>query len=340
MGHAQGESMVDRPLGEGDPVLLVGGTGLVGRALCAELARQGLVPLVVSRRPPPTGLLPPRVRHFALPVEQLPAALAAGQLAPATAPPAAPLGVVEILAGRAAGVRSLLRACRGRSGRFVGLSSAAVLGRAAPGKLHREEDPPLPATAAMRSKLSVEQLLAAAHARGSSTVALRLAYPYGPGHGPLTPLGRDRALFARLEQGEQLTWTLPGELAPLQPLWVEDLAAAIVALLRRPGRPRPLYHVAGPQILSWDGYLAVLAGAVGARPPRLRAMPADELIAEGRVAGGPGSSGPGWHRWLAAYLRHAPLLDDGRLRREVFACTTPLAAAAPRWAGWCLSGAP
>lgn len=320
----------DRPLAPGDPLLLVGGTGLVGRALARAAAEQSLLPLVVSRTPPPAGLLPPQARHLACDAQDLPDLLAAGRL-PSLGSPGAPLGVVHVPARDDRELRPLLQALAGRPGRLVALSSAAVFGHATPGRLHAAHDPPAPATAAMRGKVALERLLGDAHAAGSGTLALRLAYPYGPGHGPLTPLGRDRALFGRLQRGECVTWVLPGALAPLQPLWVEDLAGAILALLCHDGRPAPLYHAAGPQILSWDAYLDALARAVAAPPPRIRALTVKELLA----GAAPGAV---QIRWLAEYLRDSPLLDDRRLRTEVYPCATRLADAAPLWAAWCLSG--
>lgn len=312
-------------LAPGDEVLVVGGTGLIGRALGGVLAAAGLRALHVARHDPPPGMLAPGARFVRADRDELPALIATRALA---ADRARPLGVVDVLAAGPDDVDPLLAALAGRTGRFIAIGSAAVFGQAVPDHRYAESTAPEPSTDPMRRKVALERLLADAHARGRDATVLRIAYPYGPGHGPLTPLGRARDLFTRLDGDGPLDWVAPREFAPLQPLWTEDLARVIAALLTRSDRPRPLYHVAGPEVVDWATYLRRLARGRSLEG-RLRSHDAAQLQALNPAA---------W--WIANHLRRSPLLDDTLVRAEVAACDTTLAQAVPAWAAWCASGAP
>lgn len=306
-------------------MLVVGGTGLIGRALGTALVAAGLRPVLVARRDVAPELIATGARLLRAERSTLPTLLASSAVC---GDAARPIGIVDVLAGGTDEVAPLLEAVAGRPGRCVAIGSAAVFGQAQRGVRYAETTPPQPATEPMRRKLAVERLMADLHARGCAATVLRIAYPYGPGHGPLTPLGRMRDLFERLDGSGPIDWVAPGAFAPLQPLWAGDLARAVAALLVRPAPPRPLYHVAGPDVIDWDDYLRLLARG---RPlaGRVRRHEADALQAINPAA---------W--WIAHHLRQAPLLDDTLLRREVLACDTGLAEAVPAWAAWCTSGAP
>ncbi len=312
---ATGELAVDRPLGPGDAVLIVGGAGLIGRFVAHRAAAAGLRPLVVARSPAAPGVLPPEAEHLQLDRRALPRAMRDW--------PPGPLGVVEVLAEGPEEISPLLTATARCPGRFIAIGSASVLGRMPRGRRYSEGAVPAPHTEAMERKRTVERLLAEVHRRGRTTLTLRCAYPYGPGHGPMTPLGRDLRLFEKLDRHREIQWIERGALSPIQPLWAGDLARAIVALLTRAERPGPLYNIAGPRVLSWWKYVEVLARG---RWPQsnLVASPLSELLARNPDA---------W--WLRDYLPHAPLLDDSLLRREVFACETRLDETVEGWAEWC-----
>lgn len=319
----------DAALSPGDAVLVVGGTGLIGRALAAAALAAGLRPLLVARHDPPAGVVAPGARCLRADRRELPALIDSGALLHEhERDHERALGVVDVLAEGADEAAPLLAALSTRRGRFVAIGSAAVFGQAARGLRHAESAAPQPGTDAMRRKVALEQLVTEAHRRTQAACVLRITYPYGPGHGPLTPLGRARDLFERLQGDGPIDWVAPGVFAPLQPLAVADLARVIVALLTRPAPPPPLLHVAGPETLDWDAYLQRLTQgrALGGR---LRLHDGDALAAMQPQA-----------RWIVEYLRHAPLLDDGALQGLGLACRTPLAQAVPAWAEWCLSGRP
>ena len=306
----------------GDSVILVGGTGLIGLATAKVLAGRGLLPIAISRHDPAPGLLPSSARHHRLDRTELPSLLAPTEGSP-LALTGRTLGVVEILAEETSHVRELLEAIESHAGRTVAIGSAAALGPSPRGKMNAEEEPPRPNSDDMRTKVAIEALLAEHHETGRASINLRCAYPYGPGHGPMTPLGRDPELFEKLSRHESISWVESGGLAPLQPLWVDDLAEAITELLLRPEKPETLYHIAGPEVLSWGAYLRALSR--GSWPQRNLHRPSvASLQAENPEA---------W--WLRDHLPHSPLLDDTRLRRDVYACTTKLSQVADLWAADC-----
>ncbi len=309
----------DRPLQPGDSVVLVGGTGLIGVALARATARRGLVPIAVSVDELSSGQLPSTARHLLMERADLPEMLDTKGASPLDLPGRA-LGVVEILAEDLDDVTALLDVTKRYAGRSVAIGSASVLGPCVRGARNSEDVVPRPNTELMRTKLAIEALFAEHHGKGRACVNLRCAYPYGPGHPPMTPLGRDPELFHKLERHEPFVWVEEEGLAPIQPLWADDLAEAIAELLVRPRKPSTLYNIAGPEVLSWDDYLRVLAR--GRWPQRnMERRSVDTLQAENPNA---------W--WLHDHLPYAPTLDDSLLRRDVYSCETKLSDVVDEWA--------
>ncbi|WP_244443012.1 complex I NDUFA9 subunit family protein [Bradyrhizobium sp. Ai1a-2] len=56
----------------------------------------------------------------------------------------------------------------------------------------------------------------------------------------------------------------------LQPVHVDDVAAAIAQILRQTQRPYPLYELAGPRIYSYEELLRTVARSAGVRPVLVR----------------------------------------------------------------------
>ncbi|HUO00953.1 MAG TPA: complex I NDUFA9 subunit family protein [Bradyrhizobium sp.] len=56
----------------------------------------------------------------------------------------------------------------------------------------------------------------------------------------------------------------------LQPVYVDDVAAAIAQILRQPQRPYPIYELAGPRIYSYEELLRTVARAAGSRTVLMR----------------------------------------------------------------------
>ena len=56
----------------------------------------------------------------------------------------------------------------------------------------------------------------------------------------------------------------------LQPVYADDVAAAIVQVLRQTQRPYPIYELAGPRVYSYDQLLRAIARTAGLRPVLVR----------------------------------------------------------------------
>jgi uncharacterized protein YbjT (DUF2867 family) len=91
-----------------------------------------------------------------------------------------------------------------------------------------------------------------------SAELIRPAVMFGPGDAFLTPLLamlRHMPVFPMFGNGE----------TRLQPAYVEDVAEAIVRVLRAPA-VRQLYELAGPRVYTYQELLSTIAASVGTRP--------------------------------------------------------------------------
>src|SRR5215831_2898334 len=91
-----------------------------------------------------------------------------------------------------------------------------------------------------------------------SAKLVRPAVMFGPGDAFLTPLLamlRHLPIFLMFGTGA----------TKLQPVYVEDVAEAVVRILRLPAGPR-LYELAGPRVYTYQELLRAIAASAGARP--------------------------------------------------------------------------
>jgi UDP-glucose 4-epimerase len=253
-----------------ETILVTGGSGFVGKAVLAELAR-GCAVMATCTGPP--YRLPPHpdvtwVQWDAM-LEPLPAIewASVGGIVHLAAPrdpfdfPEQAAAVYEVTL---ASTFRLLEAAR-RYGvpRFVLASSGDVLGPSAgPAK----EDDPLysPASFYGAAKASAE-LLSRSYEKLISTAILRFYHPYGP--------GGDRFLINRLLRmvagGEEMQ--IEGEDGILvNPVWIEDLARGIALALE--SRETGIFHLAGPDTKTLRSLLMRIGKIVG-RPPLIRVGP-------------------------------------------------------------------
>lgn len=209
-------------------VVVLGGTGFVGRALCERL---------VEARPGTRIVVPTRSPHFAddlavLPgVELVPADVHDDvQLARVLMAADAVVNLIAILHGTAANFervhvvlpRRLAHACRGADARRLVHLSALGVGAGSPSNY-------------LRSKTAGEAVLRAA---GLDLTVLRPSVIFG---------ARDRFLntFAQL-QARAPVLPLAGANARFQPVWVGDVAEAIVRCLADPATIGQTYECVGP----------------------------------------------------------------------------------------------
>ena len=237
-------------------ILVLGGTGFIGRSVCEKLVERsgggGGRIKVPTRRPMRAGDL------WALPtVEVIHADIHDdAQLTRLVARCDAVINLVGILHGSEAEFQRahvdlptrLARACKGAGVRRIVHVSAIGADSAAPSKY-------------LRSKAGGE---AALRQSGVELTLLRPSVVFGE---------RDRFinLFARLQRVFPIM-PLAGADARFQPVWVEDLAAAIARTLDTPGAAGQLYEVAGPTVYTLRE-LVQMAGAWSGHSRKVIALP-------------------------------------------------------------------
>jgi len=298
-----------------------------GRKVLLALAREPSV-----EAPPPPGLRWAVLDRSAL-LEGIadPAALLAAaerwrhrHPRPLNVPSSTGLHVVDLGLGGADDLLGVLSALGPRPGRLVAWSDPAVLGRAANHRPQDEDAPTAPEHPATEALAAAERLVRQVCAGGRPSVALRVTrYLYGPGLDPLTPLGPDRLLAERLLRRHPILWATG--LTPTQPLHVDDLAHALEALLVLP-TPEPLYHLAGPETVDWEGVLTTLHEASGSQE-----QPAVEWLTGPELA----LRRPHDARTYVDLAR-LPVLATARAQRDLGTPWRRLAEAAPGWLADCL----
>jgi NADH dehydrogenase len=237
-------------------VLVLGGSGFVGRSVCEHLVRRlgaGSGRIVVpSRRPA-------RAKHLQLlpTVEVVQADVNdPAQLARLVAGMDAVVNLVAILQGSEAAFqrahvdlpKSIAAACRAAGVRRIVHVSALGVAKSAP-------------SAYLRSKAAGEEALAGA---GLDVTLLRPSLIFGADD-------RTTNLFATLQAVAPFV-PLAGADAKLQPVWVEDVARAVVHCLDDPTTIGRTYECAGPQVLTLRE-LVQRCGTWSGRPRRVFALP-------------------------------------------------------------------
>lgn len=252
----------------GQRVLVLGGTGFVGRAMVRRLLADGHEPVVASRR---AGAATAGVAHLACDV------LDAAALAAACADVDA---VVSSFAGGAdvirLGARHLAAAVQQspRVRRVVHLSSMAVYG-GAEGVVTESTSPVGPLGWYGESKLAAEAELATLVPR-AGLVVLRPGCVVGPGSTQWV------LRIARLVAQGRL-----GDLGAAGDGWsnivhVDDVAAAVSAGLGRSASgEHSTFNLALPGQPRWNDYFMALAHAIGALP--VRRIPGWQLKLDARV---------------------------------------------------------
>jgi uncharacterized protein YbjT (DUF2867 family) len=109
--------------------------------------------------------------------------------------------------------------------------------------------------------------------RGEGEAVVQAAFPGAVVVRPAVMFGSDDAFLTTILG---LLRTLPAYplfgdgRTRLQPVYVDDVAAAIAQILRQTERPDPIYELAGPRIYSYEELLRTVARAAGLRPVLVR----------------------------------------------------------------------
>jgi uncharacterized protein YbjT (DUF2867 family) len=111
------------------------------------------------------------------------------------------------------------------------------------------------------------------HYRGEGEAAVRAAFPGAVIIRPAVMFAPDDAFLTTILR---LLRTLPAYplfgdgRTRLQPVYVDDVAAAIAEILGQTQTPQPIYELAGPRVYSYEELLRTIARAAGLRPRLVR----------------------------------------------------------------------
>jgi nucleoside-diphosphate-sugar epimerase len=162
------------------------------------------------------------------------------------------------------GTRTFAAACIAAGvRRFVFISSVTVHGM--PPRAGITEESPLQSIDLpyADSKIATEELLLGLHGRGDLEVTiLRPADVYGPRSGEWVV-----KLVDALRAGKMIL--IGGGSGNVNITYVDNLSGAVLSALDRPASLGRSYLITDGEPVSWKRYLASLAGACGAAPPRL-----------------------------------------------------------------------
>ncbi len=109
--------------------------------------------------------------------------------------------------------------------------------------------------------------------RGDGEVAVQTAFPGAVIVRPAVMFAEDDAFLTTILR---LLRSLPAYpifgngRTRLQPVYVDDVAAAIAQILRQSQKPYPVYELAGPRVYSYEELLGTIARIAGMRPVLMR----------------------------------------------------------------------
>lgn len=226
-------------------VAIVGGTGLLGRHLAANLAARGDVPVVIARR---AGVGPGEFRPADVEDQAaLEAALSGCEAVVSCFGSTQQVGSVTYRDVHVRGLSRVIAAAKAQRIRRIVHVSALSASRTSK-------------SAWARAKWAGEELVARCLL---DVTVLRPAILFGPGDGFVVPLA---ALLRRLPFAP-----LPGEgQALLQPTAAGDVAQAVTACLGRPDTVGEHLDLAGPEVLTLSDIYDRVLEAASLRRPRLR----------------------------------------------------------------------
>jgi nucleoside-diphosphate-sugar epimerase len=237
--------------------LLIGGTGLLGRGIHAELSAAGWRVSNVTRG---AGL--PAGFHDSIIADRA----VSGALAAALHGRAYDL-VVDCAVYAAADAAEAVRALAGRCGHYIFVGTDFVYAATPRAPRHLTEDAPknhaLPYAA---EKLAAEEILRQAHsAQAFPATMLRPPHILGAGK----PAGfaphalRDPALAGKLRAGQPVR-LLDGGLFLIQPVWSREIGRAVISLAGNPASFGLALNCAGRDVITTRRYYEICAEVAGA----------------------------------------------------------------------------
>jgi NADH dehydrogenase len=231
-------------------VSVFGGAGFIGRHVVARLARAGAVVRVFSRQPSLAIDLKPMGAPGQIVLERL-AYDDDRQLAAALAGARHAINLIGILYERRAG--DFQRVQGELPGRIGAAAAAAGVRRLV--QLSAIGADPGSSSLYARSKAAGEQ-------------AVRAAFPAATILRPSIVVGPEDGFFNRFAAMAKVLPALPligGGLTRFQPVYVGDVADAVMAALLRPDAPGRTYELGGPRVYTFKELMAYLLHLLGRR---------------------------------------------------------------------------
>lgn len=143
--------------------------------------------------------------------------------------------------------------------RILHVSSPGVLGPIT-GPSADESAPLVPSNPYERSKAAAEQVAQVYARAGLPVIVARPEFIYGPGDSHV--LG----LFQAVQRG--LFFTINGGYFTCHPTYIDDAVMGMLLALQK-GRQGEIYHIAGPEPITFRELGVTIAAALGVAPPRL-----------------------------------------------------------------------
>ncbi len=237
------------------------------------------------------------------------------------------LAVSEYYTGNPRATEALVRAVKGRSLRFVHVSSLAAIGPSTGNVPVLEDDDPHPLTHYGRSKLEAERVV---RDLLPEAVIVRPPVVYGP---------RDTDVFQLLKSiSKGLVLEIAGGERWFSAIYVRDLVDGILAALRSPAAPGRTYFLTHGKPASWSE-LASVAAAIMNRRHRVVRVPAAVAYGVGfgaelwaRLTGRPGIVS---REKIREAQCEAWICDHRRAAAELhFRAATPLAEGLGKSLAW------
>lgn len=223
--------------------------------------------------------------------------------------------VIDMVAYEPAEMEVAIRAFSGRTGQYIFCSTVDVYSKPQPvypvpmeGKLG-----PSPDFSYAWKKWEMEGLLRAAGKQLPFTV-IRPGATYSEGWSPLiTSFGGDTVWLRRLREGRRMILHGDGSV-----LWSmahsEDVAKAFIGAAGNPTALGQSYNVTGEEWLTWETMHRIVAGELGAPPPRFEYVTTAELV----------ELAPEHVQWCLLNFQFNSLYDNNKAKEELgFRYTIP-----------------
>lgn len=246
-------------------ILVTGGTGFIGRHLVPELVRRGERVRVLVRDEARAAGLPDaveRARGDLSRPESLAAPLAGVRAVVHLAAVMDGVGnhAATMHAANIDGTRALTTASTAAGvEHFVHVSSAGVYGSRDTARPFTEDDEPHPTTAYEETKLAAERVV---RNETAEWTVLRPTGVFGPGR-------VQTAEFLRTVRSRRV-WFFGGTDTVFNPVFVDDVVAAIAIALQSHSARGEIVNVGGPDVVTYRELVRITAAALGGAVTQVR----------------------------------------------------------------------